>query len=58
MLQLSTVEDELSRQGYFSLFDLGLGRSITKLVAEKLGDEINYWIILEIIIKRRYGIEE
>ena len=25
--------------GYFSLFDLGLGRSITKLVAEKLGAE-------------------
>jgi O-antigen/teichoic acid export membrane protein len=24
--------------GYFSLFDLGLGRALTKLVAEKLGD--------------------
>ena len=26
--------------GYFSLFDLGLGRALTKLVAEKLGAEI------------------
>ena len=25
--------------GYFSLFDLGLGRALTKLVAEKLGEE-------------------
>ncbi len=25
--------------GYFSLFDFGLGRALTKLVAEKLGDE-------------------
>lgn len=24
--------------GYFSLFDLGLGRAMTQLVAEKLGD--------------------
>ena len=27
--------------GYFSLFDFGLGRSLTKLVAEKLGNEQN-----------------
>lgn len=28
-----------------------------ELIEEKIGDEINYWLILEIIIKRRYGIE-
>src|SRR5215207_2112075 len=25
--------------GYFSMFDLGLGRAVTKLVAEKIGQE-------------------
>ena len=29
-----------------------------ELIEEKIGDEINYWLILEIIIKRRYANEE
>ena len=46
--------------GYFSLFDLGLGRALTKLVAEKLGkglsDEIPPLIWTAILLMAALGI--
>ncbi len=46
--------------GYFSLFDLGLGRAVTKLVAEKLGksktDEVPALIWTAIILMTVLGV--